>query len=263
MSMLRNVLTYMGLGPDEDYEDSYLYDSAHADIDLTDSADEATAEAGPADEPPAAPASDQRRLTDGGNGLDPHAQRRRPDWLSPPAPTPDDARPEFGRRKISIDDEDPDLVRSPRGRHDFDPRESAPPLRAVPPAMTDQADDGVTVRSVPTETVPEPPAPEQAAEPEPRNEGIRFVKPRALSPQSFGDAKTLADEFKAQVPVIMNLQDIERDLARRLIDFASGICYALDGSMEKIASQVFLLTPQEVEVSDEDRRRMEQRGYDS
>jgi cell division inhibitor SepF len=57
----------------------------------------------------------------------------------------------------------------------------------------------------------------------------------------------------------MNLQGVERDLARRLIDFASGICYALDGSMEKIASQVFLLTPKTVEVSEEDRRRFERR----
>lgn len=86
---------------------------------------------------------------------------------------------------------------------------------------------------------------------------LRRVTPRHLSPQSFGDAKTLADEFKAEVPVIMNLQGTERDLSRRLIDFASGICYALEGSMEKIAPQIFLLTPPTVTVSEEDRRRFE------
>jgi FtsZ-interacting cell division protein YlmF len=87
------------------------------------------------------------------------------------------------------------------------------------------------------------------------------AKPRTLIPESFGDAKLVADEFKRDIPVVLNLQSLDRELARRLIDFASGLCYALDGSMEKIASQVFLLTPTDVEVSDEDRRRIEERGY--
>jgi cell division inhibitor SepF len=84
-----------------------------------------------------------------------------------------------------------------------------------------------------------------------------------ISPQSFGDAKILADEFKRSTPVVMNLQAIERDLARRLIDFASGVCYALGGSMDKLAANVFLLTPKGVEVSHEDRRRIEERGFDA
>lgn len=88
----------------------------------------------------------------------------------------------------------------------------------------------------------------------------RQAKPYPLSPQTFGEAKILADQFKAQVPVVMSLQGIDRELARRLIDFASGICYALDGSMEKLAPQVFLLTPRSVEVAAEDRRRFEQRS---
>jgi FtsZ-interacting cell division protein YlmF len=87
------------------------------------------------------------------------------------------------------------------------------------------------------------------------------AKPRTLLPESFADAKLVADEFKRDVPVLLNLQGLDRDLARRLIDFASGICYALDGSMEKIASQVFLLIPDGGQVSDEDRRRIEERGY--
>lgn len=87
------------------------------------------------------------------------------------------------------------------------------------------------------------------------------AKPRTLMPESFADAKLVADEFKRDIPVVLNLQGVDRDLARRLIDFASGICYVLDGSMEKIASQVFLLIPDSVEVSDEDRLRIEERGY--
>ena len=87
------------------------------------------------------------------------------------------------------------------------------------------------------------------------------VKPHTISPTSFNDAQAVADRFMVKQPVIVNLQGVDRDLSRRLIDFASGICYVLDGSMEKIASQVFLLIPESVEVSDEDRRRIEERGY--
>ena len=86
-------------------------------------------------------------------------------------------------------------------------------------------------------------------------------RPRTLTPESFADAKEVGDEFKRGTPVVVNLQGLDRDLVRRLVDFASGICYALDGSMEKLAPQVFLLTPDGLNVSDDDRRRIEQRGY--
>ncbi len=86
-------------------------------------------------------------------------------------------------------------------------------------------------------------------------------RPRTITPETFGDAKEIGDEFKRGTPVVVNLQDLDRDLVRRLVDFASGICYALDGSMEKLAPQVFLLTPDGLDVSDDDRRRIEQRGY--
>lgn len=86
-------------------------------------------------------------------------------------------------------------------------------------------------------------------------------RPKTLTPESFADAKEVGDEFKRGTPVVVNLQGLDRELVRRLVDFASGICYALDGSMEKLAPQVFLLTPDGLDVSDDDRRRIEQRGY--
>ncbi len=88
------------------------------------------------------------------------------------------------------------------------------------------------------------------------------AKPRSLSPQSFGDAKVVADEFRSSTPVVMNLLGLERDLERRLIDFSSGLCYGLGGSMDKLAPHVYLLIPKSVTVSDDDRRRIEERGYD-
>ncbi len=75
-------------------------------------------------------------------------------------------------------------------------------------------------------------------------------------PRSFNDAQQIADRFKAEVPVILNLQGADNELSKRLIDFASGLTYALDGSMQRVADKVFLLTPRNVEVSAEERARM-------
>ena len=87
-------------------------------------------------------------------------------------------------------------------------------------------------------------------------------KPYAVAPKSFQDAQEMADRFLADQPVIINLQGVDAELSRRIIDFASGICYGRGGSMEKVASQVYLLTPHDVEVSVDDRRRFEQADLD-
>lgn len=82
------------------------------------------------------------------------------------------------------------------------------------------------------------------------------AKPFAMSPSSFNEAQSVADKYMAGVPVIMNLQGLERDLSRRLVDFASGLCYGMRGSMERVTNQVYLLTPSNVEVSAEEKRRL-------
>ena len=68
------------------------------------------------------------------------------------------------------------------------------------------------------------------------------------------------DKFKDSIPVILNLQSSDADLSKRLIDFASGLTYALDGGMQRIADKVFLLTPRNVEVSAEERARADREG---
>ena len=78
-------------------------------------------------------------------------------------------------------------------------------------------------------------------------------KPFVVGPSSFNDAQEVADKFKINVPVILNLQGVERDLARRIIDFASGLCYGLGARWSGVANQVYLLTPSDVEVSPEER----------
>jgi cell division inhibitor SepF len=87
------------------------------------------------------------------------------------------------------------------------------------------------------------------------------VKVHLVMPKNFNDAQIIADKFKGSIPVILNLQASETDLAKRLIDFASGLTYALDGGMQRVADKVFLLTPKNVEVSAEERQRMLEKGF--
>jgi cell division inhibitor SepF len=87
------------------------------------------------------------------------------------------------------------------------------------------------------------------------------VKVHLVVPRSFNDAQSIADKFKDSVPVIVNLQSADPELSKRLIDFSSGLTYALSGSMQRVADRVFLLTPRNVEVSAEERARLIDRGF--
>ena len=86
------------------------------------------------------------------------------------------------------------------------------------------------------------------------------VRVHLVIPRSFNDAQQIADKFKEGIPVILNLQNNDQDLSKRLIDFTSGLTYALNGGMQRVADKVFLLTPRNVEVSAEERARMLERG---
>jgi cell division inhibitor SepF len=89
----------------------------------------------------------------------------------------------------------------------------------------------------------------------------RPTRVSVLEPSSFNDAQALADRFKRQQPVILNLQNVDGDLSRRMVDFCSGLTYALDGHIQTVASRVFLLTPRNVEVSAEERKRIAERAF--
>ncbi|HZJ27895.1 MAG TPA: cell division protein SepF [Acidimicrobiia bacterium] len=99
----------------------------------------------------------------------------------------------------------------------------------------------------------------------PRVGAIRAVpatsaRVHVVEPEGFNDAQDVGDRLKDRQPVILNLQGLGRDLQRRLIDFSSGLAYAVGGSMSRVADQVFLLTPTDVEVSDEEKERLQARG---
>ncbi len=87
------------------------------------------------------------------------------------------------------------------------------------------------------------------------------VRVHLVIPKSFNDAQQVADKFKESIPVILNLQTTEIDLSKRLIDFASGLTYAMDGGMQRIADKVFMLTPHNVEISAEERARLIEKGF--
>ena len=110
-----------------------------------------------------------------------------------------------------------------------------------------------------------------AEEPQPRrgrrrscaggNGGGGVASMHVVTPRSFNDAQQVADEFKRSKPVIINLQSTDRELSKRLIDFSSGMTYALGGGMQRISQGIFLLTPENVEVSAEEKARLLEGGF--
>jgi len=91
--------------------------------------------------------------------------------------------------------------------------------------------------------------------------GRSGVRVHLVIPKSFNDAQQVADRFKDSIPVVLNLQGTDTDLSKRLIDFASGLTYAMDGGMQRIADKVFMLTPRNVEISAEERAQLIEKGF--
>lgn len=175
---------------------------------------------------------------------EPAPAARRPERRQPAAPVREQREPEI--RRPAPPEEPPDVVLRGGGT-----------VRPMPPPSRQTVQSGVgavTARG------------RQGAPPG-RGAVVRplpipvTAKPHVVVPRSFNEAQEVADLVKSNAPVIMNLQEADRDLSRRLIDFASGLCYGLGGSMERVANSVYLLTPTDVEVSAEDKRRLEERGY--
>jgi len=187
-SMLRRAMLYLGLGPDDEYDD---YDTV--------------------DDPRPAPAR-------GGGGPSRY----------PAGPAP-------------VRDHDRDLDPGPTSSV----RTIGAPTSVRPQPVGESGDPGARPRTA----VVRPLQP------------VASAKPHVVAPTSFNHAQEVADKLKVNQPVIVNLQNVDRDLSRRIIDFASGLCYGVGGQMERVANQVFLLTPSNVEVSAEERRRLQEHGY--
>jgi cell division inhibitor SepF len=81
------------------------------------------------------------------------------------------------------------------------------------------------------------------------------------APMTFNEVEEVGDRFRSDIPVIMNLAGANESVAKRVLDFASGLIYGLDGRIERVGDRVFLLTPQGVEFSTEERRKLSERGF--
>jgi cell division inhibitor SepF len=144
-----------------------------------------------------------------------------------------------------------------------------PNVRRLPRRRRDEYDDWTDSDPAAARAEIARPAPRAAREPAARPRRLEAapspgpspsVRVHLVVPRSFNDAQQIADKFKDAVPVILNLQTTDQELSKRLIDFASGLTYALDGGMQRIADKVFLLTPANVEVSAEQRAQLLERG---
>src|SRR3954447_597930 len=107
----------------------------------------------------------------------------------------------------------------------------------------------------------EAPAPRRGRRRAGAGNGGGVASMHVVTPRSFNDAQQVADEFKRSKPVIINLQQTDRELSKRLIDFSSGMTYALGGGMQRISQGIFLLTPEDVEVSAEEKARLLEGGF--
>ena len=152
--------------------------------------------------------------------------------------------------------EDEPEPRPTRGRSPYAPEAESPIVRTVPSRPPTQREQPPPVRfpmaSEPDQPMVRPTRPGSAV----RTVAAANPRPHTVRPRRFDQSQEVGDRFKDGQPVIVNLQDLEREISRRIIDFCAGLCYAIDGKMEKVANGVYLLTPANATVSAEDRRLM-------
>jgi cell division inhibitor SepF len=165
--------------------------------------------------------------------------------------------PESPTRRHSSGEHSAVEAQQPRRSDRREPRETQEPVypgvsgRRVDPPLT-------TRRRTTADTEP----PQRYAEPQ----TVRTIKETSTESQiitasSFSDAQQLADHIRASIPVVLDLRQVEPAMVRRLVDFASGLTYALSGSMRKIGQGVILVSPANVNVSRDERHRLADLGY--
>ena len=112
---------------------------------------------------------------------------------------------------------------------------------------------GLAVREPMVAVVPEP-APTPAPAPQP-------YRITTLHPRTYNEARTIGERFRDGMPVIMNLTEMDDSDAKRLVDFAAGLSFGLRGSIERVTAKVFLISPQNVDVTAEDKARIREGGF--
>ncbi len=95
----------------------------------------------------------------------------------------------------------------------------------------------------------------------PENAVAELSRITTLHPRTYNEARTIGEHFRDGVPVIMNLSELDDNDAKRLVDFSAGLVFATRGSIERVTSKVFLLSPPNVSVAAEDKRRIAEGGF--
>lgn len=139
---------------------------------------------------------------------------------------------------------------------------TAPPTGVVGEALAEPESGSLFEQSGTVRTVQPSAAPVSIPE-----SGVRTIPGGSASVHvveatGFNDAQEVGERFRSSQPVIMNLTLVDRDTARRLVDFASGLTFALRGSMQKVGEQVFLIMPANAVVSTEEKQRLKERGIE-
>jgi cell division inhibitor SepF len=127
-----------------------------------------------------------------------------------------------------------------------------PPLTGIRPMAREQTSDpggSVRVAAAPATVRP--------------ITAVTDVRVLVVTPTRFADAQEIGEQCKQRTPVVVNLKEADGPLSRRMIDFCSGVTYALSGAMERVAEHVFLLTPENVEVPPEELRKLQESGFTS
>jgi len=188
--------------------------------------------------------------------LDYRAGYRRPEYLGDEDdydPYPEQGRRRmFGRRDPDAERYDERLDTELSGRADFPPR---PAGRPRPNWSTDAPVQGALAVDPSRATAPRP-RPEVAAKPA----GYPMSRVITLHPKSFTDARTIGEHYRDGTPVIINLTEMDDSDARRLVDFAAGLAFAMRGSMDKVTNKVFLISPPNQDPTAEDKRRIAEGG---
>jgi cell division inhibitor SepF len=164
----------------------------------------------------------------------------------------DDYRQEFAEESYDAYEEEPPARSRRRYRAEYDEEPLPRPHGGREPAVHG---------ALAVERQPEPvarlrPVPEAARAPQ-RDPLSRIT---TLHPASYLEARAIGEAYREGTPVIINLTEMGNADARRLVDFAAGLAFALRGSMDRVTNKVFLLSPPDIEVTAEDRRRIAEGG---
>jgi cell division inhibitor SepF len=253
MSTLHKFKAYFGMVPLEEYEDDYLDDPTPAPVRRPRPREEPHGSYGEREreryEAPLYPESPRRPAAESG-------YRETPGYETGSRA----AYPSSRREAFDDDRYQPSRRPAPRQPRELPEALGARPSSSRPPQLGARA---VTTRgALAVDTATERREERRVEERRtPAEDGNPLSKITTLRPRDYSEARTIGERFRDGTPVIMDLVEMSNADAKRLVDFAAGLAFALRGSFDKVATKVFLLSPADIDVSAEERRRIAETGY--